>query len=78
MGWATRRPPGYERLIEYESMLNDVIEREPFSGICQYDVRLFDGPTLLAVMEVHPYLLVRGQVLRNPNYVRRSEAAKAS
>jgi hypothetical protein len=72
MGWAARKIPGAERLIDYETMLNDVIERQPFSGICQYDVRLFDGPTILAVLEVHPYLLVRGRVLRNPNFVRRA------
>lgn len=72
MGWAARQVPGAERLLEYEIMLTAVIERQPFSGICQYDVRLFDGPTLLSILEVHPYLLVRGQVLRNPNFVRRS------
>jgi hypothetical protein len=72
MGWAARGIPGAERLIEYEVMLTDVIERLPFSGICQYDVRLFDGPTILAILEVHPFLLVRGQILRNPNFVRRS------
>jgi hypothetical protein len=71
MSWAARRIPGSERLLEYEAMLNQVVERLPLSGICQYDVRLFDGPTILAVIEVHPYLLVRGQILRNPNYVRR-------
>jgi len=70
MGWAARRVPGAERLIEYEARLTGVIERHRFSGICQYDVRLFDGPTLLAVLEVHPFLLVRGQVIRNPNHVR--------
>jgi hypothetical protein len=78
MGWAARRIPGAERLIQYEVMLTDVIERQPFSGICQYDVRLFDGPTILAVVEVHPFVLVRGQILRNPNYVRRDAAAPRS
>jgi hypothetical protein len=73
MGWAARDVPGAERLIEYEVLLTDVIERQPFSGICQYDVRLFDGPTLLSILEVHPFLLVRGQVLRNPNFVRKNE-----
>lgn len=70
MTWATRNIPGAERLIEYEIKLTDVIERNPFSGICQYDVRRFDGRTILAVLEVHPYLLLRGHVLQNPNYVR--------
>jgi hypothetical protein len=73
MGWAAREVPGSERLLEYEVMLTELIERRPFSGICQYDVRLFDGATLLAILEVHPFLLVRGQVLRNPNFVRRNE-----
>jgi hypothetical protein len=70
MNWASRDIPGADRLIEYEASLTEVIERNPFSGICQYDVRLFDGRTLLDLIEVHPYLLVRGQVLRNPNHVR--------
>lgn len=75
MGWAARKIPGSERLIEYETMLTHIIERLPFSGICQYDVRLFDGPTILAILDVHPFLLVSGQVLRNPNYVQRNVAA---
>jgi hypothetical protein len=74
MGWAARNIPGSERLIEYETMLTDVMERLPFSGICQYDVRLFDGPTILAILAVHPLLLLRGQILRNPNYLRKSVA----
>jgi hypothetical protein len=73
MDWASRGVPGSERLLDYEAMLTPLIERMPFSGICQYDVRLFDGPTILAILELHPFLLVRGQVLENPNYVRRGE-----
>lgn len=68
MSWAARGVPGSERLIEYEMMLTDVIERLPFSGICQYDVRRFDGPTLLSILEVHPYMISRGQILANPAY----------
>lgn len=78
MGWATRGVPGSERLIEYEVRLTEVIERNPFSGICQYDVRIFDGRTILAVLEAHPFLLLRGQVLRNPNYVRARELGPGS
>lgn len=70
MTWALRGIPGSERLVEYELMLTEVIERTPMAGICQYDVRRFDGPTLLAILEVHPFMIVRGQVLRNPNFRR--------
>jgi hypothetical protein len=73
MDWASRGVPGAERLLEYEAMLTPVIERLPFSGICQYDVRLFDGPTILAILDLHPFMLVRGQVFANPNYVRRGD-----
>jgi hypothetical protein len=69
MGWALRRVPGSERLLEYEAMLTPLIERLPFSGICQYDTRLFDGATILSLLELHPFVLVRGQVMRNPNFV---------
>jgi DcmR-like sensory protein len=73
MDWATLDVPGAERLLEYETMLTDMIEVRPFSGVCQYDVRLFDGHRLLDIVAVHPFLLVGGQVLRNPNFVRREE-----
>jgi hypothetical protein len=40
----------------------------PVTAICQYDTRLFDGETLYRLLTVHPMMIVRGRVVRNPYY----------
>lgn len=67
--WAVRGIPGSERLIEYEALLNKVLETVPVTAVCQYDVNLFDGGTILDVLRVHPVMISRGQLVRNPFYV---------
>jgi len=69
MTWALRGIPGSERLIEYEALINTVVREYPTTAICQYDARRFDGATLFDVLNVHPMMVIRGQVVRNPYYV---------
>lgn len=69
MAWALRGIPGSEKLIEYESRLNLLVEQSPITLICQYDANRFDGATIYDVLNVHPMMIVRGQVVRNPYYV---------
>jgi hypothetical protein len=38
--------------------------------MCQYDARLFDGATLFKVLQVHPYIIAQGQIVRNPYYIK--------
>ena len=73
MTWARRGIEGSERLIEYEARVNDVLQTHPVTAICQYDARRFDGATILDVLRVHPMMVVRGQVVHNPYYVRTGE-----
>jgi hypothetical protein len=73
MSWALKGLPGSERLIEYEVLLNTVNVPFPHTGMCQYDARLFDGVTLLKVLQVHPYIIAQGQVVQNPYYIRPEE-----
>jgi hypothetical protein len=68
MNWALKGHPGSERLIEYESRVNQVLARVPVTAICQYDARLFDGETLYRLLKVHPTMIVDGRVVRNPYY----------
>lgn len=70
MGWALAGLPGSERLLEYESKLNYLFPECQITGICQYDANRWDGGTILHVLRVHPYMVVRGQVLENPYYMR--------
>ncbi len=70
MGWVTKGLPGSERIVEYEARLNTSEARKvPTTGLCQYDVRLFDGKALHDILSVHPMIVVHGQVLRNPFHV---------
>ena len=41
--------------------------------MCQYDARLFDGATLFKVLQIHPFMVAQGQVVRNPYYLRPEE-----
>ncbi|MFA6128664.1 MAG: MEDS domain-containing protein [Bacteroidales bacterium] len=73
MSWALRGIPGSNRLLEYEALLNSVTDPYPHTGMCQYDAHLFDGATLLKVLKVHPYMIAKGQIVRNPFYLRTEE-----
>jgi hypothetical protein len=43
----------HEMLI-FERLVGAIIKRSPSVAVCQYDVREFDGPTLLEAMKAHP------------------------
>jgi hypothetical protein len=70
MTWALRGGAGYERFLEYEALLNTVTARIPFVGMCQYDAQRFDGATLFDVLQIHPYMVAKGQIVRNPYYTK--------
>lgn len=76
MAWATRGIPGSDRLMEYEALLNLVLATHPLTAICQYNAHLFDGATIFSTLKVHPMMIVHGQVLRNPYYLKPDEVVK--
>ncbi|HEX3049404.1 MAG TPA: MEDS domain-containing protein [Aggregatilineaceae bacterium] len=76
MSWALRDIPGSDRFLEYEALINTVTSDFPFTGMCLYDARLFSGNTLFKVLQVHPYMIAQGQVVRNPFYLRPEEFLK--
>jgi hypothetical protein len=73
MTWALRGIPGSDRLLEYENGINTIHRAFPHIGMCQYDARLFDGATLFKVLQVHPYMVAQGQIVRNPFYIKPEE-----
>jgi hypothetical protein len=60
---------GGERLLEYESKVSLLIKRYPVTTVCQYDAREFDGTILMDILKVHPYIFIRGAVVRNPFFI---------
>ncbi len=73
MSWALRDIPGAELFLEYEVRINTITETFPYIGMCQYDARLFDGATLFNVLQVHPFMIAQGQIVRNPYYIKPEE-----
>lgn len=60
---------GGSRLLEYESRITMLLRRYPVTAICQYDSRIFDGATIMDVLKVHPFMIVRGSVVNNPFFI---------
>ncbi|MBK7862626.1 MAG: MEDS domain-containing protein [Archangiaceae bacterium] len=58
MTWALGGEPGCERLVEYESMLNQFFPDSRCYAVCQYDRRKFDSEMLLDILHTHPKVLV--------------------
>ena len=76
MSWALRGIPGSSRLVEYEARVNDTLTKYPVNAICQYNANHFDGATLFDILSVHPMMIVHGQIVRNPYYVKTDEFLK--
>jgi len=43
-----------QQMLIFERQVGAIIKRSPSVALCQYDVREFDGPTLLQAMKAHP------------------------
>jgi hypothetical protein len=57
MTWALAGEPGSERLVEYESRLNEFFPNKKCYAVCQYDRRRFDSQMLLDILHTHPKVL---------------------
>ena len=57
MTWALAGEPGSERLVEYESKLNQFFPGNKCYAMCQYDRRRFDSEMLLDILQTHPKVL---------------------
>ncbi|MFW5695707.1 MAG: MEDS domain-containing protein, partial [Alkalispirochaeta sp.] len=69
MSWALRDVPGAERLMEYEAAINTVVKTHPVTAMCQYDANRFSGETIFEALQVHPYMVMNDQLVKNPYYI---------
>lgn len=70
MSWAlVEGRASLEELVEYEARLNHILKDYPLTTVCQYDARRFDGALIMDMLSVHPMMIVRGQLVKNPSYV---------
>lgn len=64
---------GGSRLLEYESKVSLLLKECPVNAVCQYDARAFDGATIMDILKVHPYMIVKGSVVHNPFFIKPEE-----
>jgi PAS domain S-box-containing protein len=69
MSWALRGLPGSERLIEYETKLNEFFPIAKALAICQYDCRVFDPEILLDILTTHPIAVIGTEIYENFYYI---------
>lgn len=69
MRWVLRAKNLGNSPVEYEARVNLAVKTHPWTSICQYDAREFDGDTLFNMLSVHPYTIVGGQIVRNPYFI---------
>jgi AcrR family transcriptional regulator len=65
MAWTLQRPPGGERLGEYESALDDDLRRAPSVTVCCYDLERHSAATIAEVLRAHPLTLTQGSLRRS-------------
>jgi len=67
---------GGNRLMEYESRVSLLMRECPVTCVCQYNANVFDGATIMQVLRVHPWMVIRGIVVHNPYFVAPEEYLK--
>ena len=69
MSWALGGHPGSDRLIEYETKLNQFLPGSRAIGLCQYDRCEFEPELLKDVLRTHPIAVVGTEVYDNFYYI---------
>lgn len=69
MSWVLRHNTPIADLLEYEANVFHYLKTAPLVAVCEYDARRFDGATIMDVLSVHPAVMVRGQIVKNPYFV---------
>lgn len=78
MAWALRGVPGSDQLVEYEASISRLVDKVPLNVLCQYDTEQFDGGTIFEILCVHPLMVIRGQIMRNPYYLPSEEVVSGA
>jgi hypothetical protein len=69
MDWIYRDAPGTEQVMEYEARMNLLVPTFDCTFMCIYDLTKLNGETVVDIFATHPYVILKGQIRRNPFYV---------
>ncbi len=68
MTWALGQERVFDRLVEYEALLNDFLANSRSVFLCQYDRSRFDSSVIHDVLHTHPIAVIGDLVCPNPFY----------
>lgn len=70
ISWVLEYDSGFEKIMDYEFKLNQHIFGEyPVSAICRYNLNSFSSEMIKSIIEVHPFIIWKGEVHDNPFYI---------
>jgi hypothetical protein len=69
MDWAADDQSHIDKLVEFESRVNDVWDRHDDAVICVYNLAKFGGDTVVDMMRTHPMIIIGGILQANPFFV---------
>ncbi len=69
MDWAADDQSTIEKLVGFESRVNDVWRQHDDAVICVYDLAKFGGDTVVDIMRTHPMVIIGGILHQNPFFV---------
>lgn len=68
MSWVYMEENLTDKLIKYESLLNDSFP-DRFAGICMYDTRIFEPGVMLKILSTHPQAIIKRKLFHNIYYM---------
>jgi MEDS: MEthanogen/methylotroph, DcmR Sensory domain len=68
-GWWLPQVSGIPQVLQFESILNLLVERHSAATLCMYDVRDLDGALMVDLVSTHPKVVVDGVWVNNPAYL---------
>lgn len=68
-GWWLPQVASIPQVLQFESILNLLLERHAAATLCMYDVRDLDGPLIIDLVSTHPKVVVDGVWVSNPAYL---------
>lgn len=69
MEWAAESRSHLDKLVEFESRVNDVWRRHEDTVICTFDLAKFGGETVIDIIRTHPMVIIGGILQQNPFFV---------
>jgi signal transduction histidine kinase len=76
MTWALETSVRTDKLLEYESKLNNFVHDHDARVICQYNRNRFSPELILGIIRTHPVVVYGGTICKNPYYIPPDEFLK--